>query len=507
MLNEANNMWGDVDRYSVVFSAYDGFISRKYLAATSLHNVSDSKYGKEYARKFRYFFYGTIHSEVDGEKILASTENKSYGEKEKKLKDFKWEKSALLGRLIIVIEETNLVSNLEINIIKSFQEITKQKKKYQEDFYLRADSMNQLELDREELKETWEEIKSDIDKIASSESKKKQVHFDVFMTRDGIILLKDSTPEQFRSIYFKKDTPTDFTKNIPIHRVFKTAMNFMKFLFHRNYHHEEEHDTFLPASNLHPHKASQDFTPIVKHQIEAFLQPIQKMRRYRNQQHEIDSEGVINYAKSFVHVSCNNGIIDSDEEKSQLQSIELLRMDIDHQARHNRTLISSVVSQKNFFFIMSTVLAFMVAFLKILESGIRISGQEEIFKSDNPWYILLGIAGIGLLGLILLQLSSYNIRKQEFHPNKFRQNKNRLRAGIFYSDSNLKNARLSWRLRLYSWIQDAWNTHIPHNSEGDYQTQTVGKRIIIIVKFLAWSGLMFLLLRYLPPMFGLTPLW
>ncbi len=486
LMGNKNKIWGDVDRYAVEFINYRDLSSERFIAATSLHNVSDSKYGEDYVRTFRYFFYATIHNEEDGQKFIDSIKNEVKDEQDKEnINTIIDKEGVLLGHLVIVIEDTTRLTDREVRIIKDIKNLQRCKNSYNFQFSVMADSLDELENKRIAMKRIWMNIKNEIEKLKDDD--KRQFDFDVLLTRDGILLLKDCTAKEFRDIYFSEGTASDYTLNIPIHRIFKTAMNFMKYLFHTNYHHEEEHDTFLPASNLHLFQKSSNFNAIFKHQLNAFLNPLMKLRRNGLKQFSVDPIGIMHYAKSFVYACQNNSLVTSEEAKQQLDYISLLEAETNHSSRHNKSLLSSLATQRNSFFIISTILAFTVAVLKIFESGVKLSGTEENIYGALPWYwIIIGFGFVCIFGYSLFEWSFHSISKREFHLNKFKLNKNKLRNRIFNRDSDLNNGELSKNLRLYILIQDNWYKLLKGDKRSREGKSPNGKLWIIIAKMLFW---------------------
>lgn len=503
LMGKQNKIWGDVDRYAVEFIAYNGLSSERFIVATSLHNVSDSKYGEDFIRTFRYFFYGSIHDPNDSDNLICKIKKNSQDANEiAEIKRLVTEEGVLIGRLIIVLEDTANISEREVRILKSMQELVAQKKSYNHHFSILQSSLNELESKRKAMKTNWDHIKNEIDKL--KDDGKRQFQFEVLLTRDGILLLKDDTEGENKSIYFEEKSPSDYTMNVPIHRIFKTAMNFMKFLFHTNYHHEEEHDTFLPASNLHPFRNSKKCNGIIRHQLNAFLNPLISMRRKGMKQFNIDPIGIINYAKSFVHVCKNNKLLSEEESKHELQCISLLEDEINHTTRHHKSLLSSIATQRNWFFVVTTVFAFVVAILKIFESGLRFSqlSVTDIVPKNTSWYnIAIAFAILVILGFCFFGWSSNRISKRDFHITKSKIRKNKFRSFLFNWDSDLVNAKFSFPYRTYIKIQDYWynlnNKIFGYNNEESPR----GKINIYRVKFIFWIAVaitgIFFIIKYL----------
>ena len=210
----------------------------------------------------------------------------------------------------------------------------------------------------------------------------------------------------------------------------------------------------------------------------------------------IDPIGILCYAKSFVYACRNHELVNENDAKRQLEYIALQEAEMNHNLRNDRSLLSSVASQNNMFFMVSTVTAFMVAALKIFESGIGISGSEKNLLKDYPWYYTVAaILGICIIGWGLVEISKYNASKREFRINRLKRFKNKLRSKIFHHDSDLDNQRLSVRLRVYIRIQDWWYQHVSKRRSDS----TGGRRAILILKLIFWLlffiGLVWIIVR------------
>lgn len=523
-----NVIWGDVDRYVAEFKNYSGLRSERYIAATSFHNVSDSKYGDNYIRTFRYFFYASIHNREDGGKLISSLNSSGVSGLDIEKVERLLEEGVLLGRLIIVRENfekktkdstrkftetsTRELSEREVNAIKDIQELARLNDAYKRNFSIDAVSLKALEDDRSKMKRQWEAVKSGIDSLIKDG--KHQYEFEVLLTRDGILLLKDCTAEDSKIDYFASDTASDYTKNVPIHRIFKTAMNFMKFLFHTNYHHEEEHDTFLPASNLHPFRHSGDFHGIFKHQMDAFLTPLLLLRKNKMKHFNVDPVGIMHYAKSFVYVCRHNGLVSDKDAARQLDYIDLLEAETNHILRNHRSLLSSIATQRNPFTIFTTILAFAVAVLKLLEFWMKLNKINPDKVPELPWYATaVALTFLCVIGYVLFEMSSRKIARRDFHISRVRQWKNKLRFIIFHWDSNLEKATLSKNLKAYMKIQDFWFnlcSHASRKSKGKNKANTqngsggakgkvnleTGKRRIVITK-ITWWAVLYILFLYI----------
>ena len=246
-------------------------------------------------------------------------------------------------------------------------------------------------------------------------------------------------------------------------------MNFIKYLFHYNYHHNIEHDTYLPASNLHPLRNSldKDFNRIFKHQLDAFMQPITRLKRNNFKQYPIDPNGIICYARAFIQTCYCNGLISKDKKESYNSYLSIQETEINHLTRHHKTQLSTVVLQRNFIFIISAVLALTVAVVKLIGTIIKIP-QIEIGENVSNQSVIacISLVFILFLGWGVYEMTYARILKKEF---RHQSDKNYIR-NIFLRNSNLKKARLSISYILYLWMQERF--------------LSIGKKMYIIFKIL-----------------------
>jgi len=443
------NLFGDVDRHSVVFKNYAGLSSEHFIAATSLSTVNDSKCGPDYDRSFRYFFVGSIHEPDRIENFIKKKELDTNSQ----IYEILHNEGALLGTLIIVSEGSNTISDSEIIILKRIKNLEKLKQDYQHLFSVEAGSLKELAAKRGEMKNKWVEIEKNILRLPGAEDR-YTFRFEVFLTRDGILLLKDTTDSRFKGAYFMDGEESDYRKNVPIHRLFKSAMNFIKYLFHYNYHHDCVHDTYLPASNLHPGKnknpgSQYDFSRVFRHQMDAFVQPIIKLKRENFCEFRIDPIGVLSYAKAFVATCCNNGLISSEQKAKSLEYLTIQESEINHLTRHHRSQLSAIIGQRNFIFLFSAVLALLVAIVKIVGSVVNIPKYDFSSEASNDKaFIAIGILGLCTLIIwIILEATHARILRKEY------RRKSHYRCPLL-RDSNLEKQRFSIPYSTYLFYQD-----------------------------------------------------
>lgn len=387
-----------------------------------------------------------------------------------------------MGSLVIVLDKSYSLTKEEAEIIKLITGLEEQNKKYQDSFTIKADSLAELDNQRKSMKKTWLSIENKVSDIAKNQNYTSYT-FDVFLTRDGILLLNDKTIQKNKITYCEKDTPSDYTTNIPLHRLFKCAMNYIKYLFHNNYHHNIEHDTYLPASNLHPLRKGNntDFSKVFKHQYDALIQPIIRLKRNSFKQYPIDPSGIICYTKAFVNTCYYNSLISKNDKNRAISYINIQESEINHLTRHHKSLLSSTISNYKIVFIISAVLAMTAAVVKIAEAVIdipKINIGEHITKENERacTFILLTMFII-FIGYVY----TYTIiLRKEFKP-KTRIN---LLKRLCLSDSNLDSGKFSNRYIFYLWIQDKYMHYRK-------KTLAVLKMVVLFISFLLILYLIF----------------
>ena len=446
-LVDGKSLLGDVDKYAASISDYSEFKSSRYVIATSLVNVDDSKTDNKdnvYVRTERYYFAGAINDDIIDRKFLSAC---GLGE-DKQLCKYMADDGLLFGRLIIdVVKPCNPLTENEISFIHGIQSLCEKKKQYDTDYFRNAVDMSKLADTRKEMVSSWIQLYETMNAIGTRENKLPVFIFDVILTRDGILLLKDRTPEKYRDKYAAKDTCCDYTQNVPLHRLFKTAMNYIKYLFHCNYHHNETNDTYLPASNLHPAKrgARLDMTGIFRHQLDAFLTPVTRAKRKGFKSYAFDIKGILLYARSYINVMEHNGLVDDARIKKAKAFLETQEAEVDHMTQSRRTLVNNVLAQRNFLVVTTGVLALVVAIIKISQAVVVFEPVSLAEKFDRQ-QLLTNV--IIIIGLITISWSMFEIYHNIVLRRRFKRKKQSwFRRGynsVFLRNSNLKKRRFSW---------------------------------------------------------------
>lgn len=464
-------IFGEVDKYSLFFKYYPGldargtnqsslrentpnFTSKYYIAASSVQTVIDRKLTSEYQRTYRYIFEGEIgkQNQSDSDGLLK-------------------------GKLYIVLIKDNHFSVSESRMLRSFDALCEEVQSYNKDFDVKAESMEHLSNKRGQLFILWRQLKENIEQVhdywtiynhriweaytqfleyrnekgdLTEDGWKcvaKQLNplfcFEVVMSRDGIVLLRNKSSLECNKLFADVGTADDYTKNIPIHRLFKMAMNYVKYIFHSNYHHNETHDNFLPASNLHPLKNDQggvnDLTPVFKHQLNSFLTPIATCKRNHFADYPVDCLGILLYAESFVKVFCRNKFISDDEAKLQLEFIEIQKKEVEYMTQVHRSMITTFIAKSSFFGAAAAIGALSVALLRLIEP---ILGNGYVEKHRS--IVTLSVIVICVFVFLAEKL---NIEKKQFNLNPPPQ------KGCLWGNSHLEEQILSMRYQFWIWYK------------------------------------------------------
>ena len=446
LIDDAKGILGDVDKYSVRFKTIKRFHSQHYLIASALLTVNDAKAGKKIDRTFRYIFTGSINDDEITQRFLA--DNQLIGDEP--LKEYLDKEGLLLGHLFIIFE--NDLTAQEANFLDGLKDLSEINKEFLDAFNVKAQSMEILDGYRTKLHNKWGQLRYMAQQIETDDKNKRPTFsFDIALTRDGILLLKDVTSVEYRAYFAAPDSADDYTKNIPVHRLFKIAMNCVKYLFHSNYHHNEDHDTYLRASNLFPakEKGMLDLTRVFKHQLDAFLVPVIKLKRTAFASHTIESYGVLLYAKAFIKVFSSNELISSEEAEKAKEYSEILEKEVSEMTAAHRSLFHAFVTQNNPFVITTALLAFVFTCTKLISIFIKIPQikTEHLLEITDEakallFFDIVFIAILVVIGYALYVVQRLRVLKKRFQPKQKKKN-------YLFQNSWLKRKRFSLSYELF----------------------------------------------------------
>lgn len=448
LIGNGKNLLGDVDKYAIEFAKHTELSTSHYIAATSLITVNDTKVGSDIYRSFRYMFVGAISDDEYGNNFI-----RKYSITNTDVQLCVKKGGVLLGQLVIVTEDGKNFSTYEAEMLERMRDLANEREKYVISSAVKAVQMSELATIRTQMYNSWNDVLSCIKEIANNEERDLPTYcFDVALTRDGILLLKDVTKDKYKDSYCKSGTPDDYTQNVPIHRIFKVSMNYIKYLFHVNYHHNVEHDAFLPASNLHPsrHKTNFDLGGVFRHQLNAFLNPITRMKRNGFADYTMDVNGVLLYAKAFVKVFKENGLINKCDADKADSFIELQKNEIDHMTQSSRILMNAVMSQHNWLLVFSGVLAFVVAFIKLATSFVEIDRLKISEMSSPEGFGKICIYAIFVVALFAVGYILYYVSHSIVLSKRFIRKRQNVK--IYFGNSNTKKKKLALTYRLVIWL-------------------------------------------------------
>jgi hypothetical protein len=286
-----------------------------------------------------------------------------------------------------------------------------------------------------------------IEKISDYNKEKNPVVFllDVVLSQDGLLFLKDSTHPAFNETYLPVDFPAnDYTKNVPMPRIFKMGLHYITSLFHANYHHPDEHDAFLPVSNIHPIRASRNLTKLVGHQIDAFLLPVVKVKRDLYNKWNVilcEPNGILQYLRSLINIFEQDGFIEKEDYDQLRNSIDIQIEEYRVRAHNYHHSLEGFLSQDN-------VLARIIFSVAILSGATVI--LNFLLGIDAQSKLLWVLAFILIVSWIFHSLYiKWEIYRGAIPPRGKYKN---FSFRIFNTNSNFEDGKLSRRYAFRIWL-------------------------------------------------------
>lgn len=433
LLSEPKYLFGDIDRCRLYVKKSNGFCNQHYIAATSLITFDDSLRGREYFRTMRFAFKGSINDTKRHNDFLQ-TYNLSKGEH-----DIATKGEILVGQLLIIVnlsDESIIFSEKEAVLLQNLME---------------CDNIEQSDSDR--LFEKWLKIEEIMSNIKDSGDMSQDlsnltypvISFDVILTRDGLLFLKDTTNNVIKTMYCKDGSSSDHTRNVAMSRVFETAMCFVKYLFHNNYHHDSKNDSFLPVSNLHSIRKSQDYRKLAKHQLNSFLDAVSRLRRGGFATYSMDPCGVLNYAHACVDVFLNNKMFTEADAKHYHAAISRLLEDVNNLIKDDKVIFNTFITQKASFTFISLILVFSIAIIEIIGF---VCGEFDFICEKYTYWVK---AFIVFITILISWCALYSSQKQaEKHGYRCKRIKQDLKEDCYsniktrqYPKKHIKNVGLN----------------------------------------------------------------
>ena len=192
-----------------------------------------------------------------------------------------------------------------------------------------------------------------------------------------------------------------------------------------------------------------DLNRVFKHQLDAFLVPVIKLKRTAFSSHTIESYGVLLYAKAFIKVFSSNELISSEEAEKAKEYSEILEKEVAEMTAAHRSLFHAFVTQDNPFVITTALLAFVFTCTKLISIFIKIPQikTEHLLEITDEakallFFDIVFIAILVVIGYALYVVQRLRVLKKRFQPKQ--QKKNRL-----FQNSCLKRKRFSIPYEFY----------------------------------------------------------
>lgn len=447
LLDDANNIFGDIDKYSIRFEKRDGFDVEKYIIASSLHTVNSSRLGKEYVKSFRYIFTGSINSKEIYKSFLEQNglENKKTSKKVINSNSF------LIGHLVIMPQKSHL-SELEVTLLKRLKDLTNTKEVYLRNKYIDSESIGHFENIRLQMLMKWREFNILVSQIENDQTNELPTFcFEIVLTQEGIILLKDKTNNEYKNYYSVAGTVEDYTKNIYIPNLFVSAWIFVKSLFHSDQYHQG-HMLCSLLSNLHYVRESRkkNYDDVFMHQLSSLFFIVEKQKKTNYKTYLLKPEGIIVYIKSFINVFKSSGLVDNNLITTAMERCNCLEKDIEL-TNTIKPISNNIFSKLN-----ENPHVLIQLSLQIVQVCL---GVATFLVANNPQIsgfltnvFFNGKLLLSIFAVILIIFLFYDTKKISFSLKNFDRKPNK--KSLFFIDSNLEKARLSYLYIYYNYMKD-----------------------------------------------------
>lgn len=315
-----------------------------------------------------------------------------------------------------------------------------------------------------EFIDLWKELTCNLDRMSSAYAVSKVPRpvacIETLLSRDGMLLFRDAT-DTGNLHFFKGFRDSLDSDSIPMHRMFKTAATYVKFLFHKNYNHHDKNDSYMPVSNLRNVRDEKDMSRIVRHQMESLLVPVIQLRRQLYKKCNCNPVGIIEYARAFLESARKQGWIRSECGLSGTNEYEIARNYISilmedvragHEQRRN-SVLDFLTVQSNLMAFFAIVLTFALAAKEIIDlfdpnhTGFGILHGENARGLECSMLLAFSV----LLGLIIQAVTTTLMRQSYFQPNNPRSGMVQrfiMRGNTLYADRKETKLPLKYRCWL-----------------------------------------------------------
>lgn len=314
-MNEFN--YGVFDKYSIVFTVNNDGSDKHYFVATSVIKTTDKIGGVKYGRLYRCIFMGVV-----GDKKIINSDN-FYKNKCKYILD----NDICVGDfLMYFIDDTSIeYESKESEFLHKLNELEAEIKNNLHN----SDVRNKYITKWNELRCIFNEL-SDVDS-SRKPTKLERIFFNlkdnilfkknlykIALYRDGIILInkleKNANNSQIN----------DDDKENVLSLDYQMVFLFLKHVFHCDYHHNRSTDDILQIFSC-----KDNLIKFYSAQLSLLLDIVVDAKRFIKTQVNVEPLGIISYAKSFVLICSNKGIINEKEEEYQLKLINNMSNEIE----------------------------------------------------------------------------------------------------------------------------------------------------------------------------------
>lgn len=171
-----------------------------------------------------------------------------------------------------------------------------------------------------------------------------------------------------------------------------------------------------------------------------------KLKRHGFKDYTIDANGILLYTKAFVNVFKHNKLIADVEIRKAEDFLDIQEKEVNYMMQSKKSLVTAVLSQRNVVFILTGILAFIVAVLKILTTFVHVEkidlgnlADGDVYKLEQYLIFLMLLA---FLGFCIYMIPSSLILKNRFRPKKIKKR-------WFFRNSNLEKGKLALAYSLY----------------------------------------------------------
>lgn len=310
--------YGDFDKYSIVFTKNDSNTREKhYFIASTVVKTDDTKGGSRYGRLYRCIFIGA----VGDDDLIKSDE--FYKEKY----DYILNEDICIGKLLLYfVDDAAKYDDKENEFLHKLDEFSAlfEKNKNIDDYYDKWSKLNDM---FDELSEVVHNRKNNfLEEILYNLKDELVINknvYDIALCRDGLMFIKKRN---------KHNKNMNTVECFELSQEYQLAFLFLKHVFHSDYHHSRSCDDILQIFSC-KNKMKKFYSA----QLSLLLDVVVDAKKFLKTSVNVEPQGILSYAKSFVSICKNKNIISSNEEEYQYRLINNLSNEMNiHSATRDR---------------------------------------------------------------------------------------------------------------------------------------------------------------------------